>query len=168
MRGKVEDTVPDGCTNGITPAHAGKRWVRRRLMARCWDHPRACGEKRPGHKDAAAALGSPPRMRGKGLVKFQRVNLSGITPAHAGKRYSGRSRRNYGRDHPRACGEKAFRRLTRGRERGSPPRMRGKAGSGSLRGRAAGITPAHAGKRRHGTNVSGSCWDHPRACGEKC
>ena len=45
-------------------------------------------------------------MRGKvGFSSIDDLN-TGITPAYAGKRLGGTSRRSVSRDHPRVCGEK--------------------------------------------------------------
>ena len=33
--------------NGITPAYAGKRLVKKRVIVPAEDHPRVCGEKLP-------------------------------------------------------------------------------------------------------------------------
>lgn len=93
-------------------------------------------------------LGSPPRMRGKGLHHRADRGGSGITPACAGK-----SRIRAGRgaafgDHP-------------------PPRMRGKVRLGAKAVGSTGITPAYAGKRSRGQRRRPAARDHPRVCGEK-
>ena len=86
MRGKDDRPCAYDHTDRITPAYAGKSgWFQRRLQH---------------------GGGSPPRMRGKDLVKFCLCPRFGITPAYAGKR-----RRTFGpcgcpKDHPRVCGEK--------------------------------------------------------------
>ena len=86
MRGKEQRKHIVGTSQGITPAHAGKRTLT--LPGFKWheDHPRACGEKTMVRPTGRPYRGSPPRMRGKGpLVSAMRVG-TGITPAHAGKR----------------------------------------------------------------------------------
>ena len=86
MRGKARMILIHVNGERITPAYAGKSgWFQRRLQH---------------------GGGSPPRMRGKDLVKFCLCPRFGITPAYAGKR-----RRTFGpcgcpKDHPRVCGEK--------------------------------------------------------------
>ena len=45
MRGKALSDLPLKHYEGITPAYAGKRCQTYSLNARCWDHPRLCGEK---------------------------------------------------------------------------------------------------------------------------
>ena len=106
-------------------------------------------------------------MRGKERQIKEKMEITRITPAYAGK--SGKIHRyliGY-RDHPRVCGEKDwFPKFTNAYE-GSPPRMRGKERVSELGACRSGITPAYAGKR---SINSFSCWgvkDHPRVCGEK-
>ena len=71
------------------------------------DHPRVCGEKQHAGRQAFCTTGSPPRVRGKGMIdKLVREKMR-ITPACAGK-----SSESFGiisayRDHPRVCGEKS-------------------------------------------------------------
>ena len=45
MRGKGGILPRRMSSQGITPAHAGKRAARVALACPAWDHPRACGEK---------------------------------------------------------------------------------------------------------------------------
>ena len=106
MRGKGELPHHGGRRGGITPAHAGKRQTAQKELLIVRDHPRACGEKRAGDRISPVILGSPPRMRGKGLPGLHMPLPSGITPAHAGKRNCTGRLETYFRDHPRACGEK--------------------------------------------------------------
>ena len=68
MRGKG---VKDGAgvlVLGITPAYAGKRHDQRAGNLVGGDHPRVCGEKLFAMLTACVLVGSPPRMRGKGLL----------------------------------------------------------------------------------------------------
>ena len=46
-------------------------------------------------------------MRGKAFYEKGGVHMSGITPAHAGKRTGEILAASITEDHPRACGEKA-------------------------------------------------------------
>ena len=86
MRGK--DGVNDSAqaVTGITPAYAGKSCA----SAHGWfpdrDHPRVCGEKPWLTLPPWLWLGSPPRMRGKGVALVTFLAFEGITPAYAGKR----------------------------------------------------------------------------------
>ena len=91
-------------------------------------------------------MGSPPRMRGKGLVVRAALPARRITPAYAGKSRAVIGGGHALQDHPRVCGEKtgtAWRWLM---VTGSPPRMRGKERARAPVAQAQGITPAYAGK----------------------
>ena len=133
---------------GITPAYAGKRYDFYSICYRRWDHPRVCGEKSSPILDCKSPVGSPPRMRGKGIVpEIQRTGC-GITPAYAGKRCPRDRGAGQNQDYPRVCGEKE---IAAGRDVaywGSPPRVRGKDGCRIDVDFGIGITPACAGKRR--------------------
>ena len=85
MRGK--DGVNDSAqaVTGITPACAGKSsW---HLQTGCFpeDHPRVCGEKQIFLGGSEPGTGSPPRVRGKGILGAVNKAYIGITPACAGK-----------------------------------------------------------------------------------
>ena len=68
MRGKARtgSRLKGRCR--ITPAYAGKRDDRSFTSFLYWDHPRVCGEKNPDTCESYVQEGSPPRMRGKGVV----------------------------------------------------------------------------------------------------
>ena len=152
---------------GITPAHAGKRWKSSWKGSFPRDHPRTRGEKAVKVTDGVLVVGSPPHTRGKGPFWPEFACGRGITPAHAGKRQRIASSLMGVEDHPRTRGEKVCPVAPRGMAKGSPPHTRGKVidtlmGIGEVR-----ITPAHAGKSwlcAAGGNVLG---DHPRTRGEK-
>ena len=155
--------------------------------------PRMCGEKLSAVFTSCINLGSPPRVRGKGVPCSARRLGRGITPARAGKSVcgekfifvttqisalritpacAGKSKWHYSKsscagDHPRVCGEKSTQEsFTEGSE-GSPPRVRGK-GPGCVRAdRYQRITPACAGKSIRLRPSVCPIWDHPRVCGEK-
>ena len=131
------------------------------------DHPRVCGEKPAGRAHHPTAIGSPPRMRGKGQTLLADDTGVGITPAYAGKsiRFWGRVRLL--RDHPRVCGEKNSCACILEILLGSPPRMRGKGPPFLAIAPTTGITPAYAGKSADHRKQAGYHQDHPRVCGEK-
>ena len=112
--------------------------------------------------------GSPPRMRGKAILRSSPAQLVGITPAYAGKRSACSPPSPHSRDHPRVCGEKVLNTFIMVCHVGSPPRMRGKALTDPCIALCHGITPACAGKRRSIGRLSQPTRDHPRVCGEKC
>ena len=72
--------------NRITPACAGKRCASAHALALAWDHPRMCGEKSEAVFLFVDFQGSPPHVRGKGVLVKLRVLHNRITPACAGKR----------------------------------------------------------------------------------
>ena len=167
MRGKASIGLTIGDPIRITPAHAGKSvdWAYNRRPDP--DHPRACGEKFFDFASPCSYSGSPPRMRGKVIVKDNLLPKLGITPAHAGKSFVPVAQIRLKEDHPRACGEKGRTSSWVCGKMGSPPRMRGKAVGILRRAVAHGITPAHAGKSTVNAWIHCVCKDHPRACGEK-
>ena len=152
---------------GITPAHAGKSFFDFFSEFLQRDHPRTCGEKCKSCIMLPPALGSPPHMRGKVAYSCAGALMSGITPAHAGKRHSYMSRKATSLDHPRTCGEKAARVAGLLPDMGSPPHMRGKGLFWFIQRQEHGITPAHAGKRLFAPRILHPRRDHPRTCGEK-
>ena len=86
MRGKADYSISNSSHSRITPAYAGKSiWIRSKLNA-FEDHPRLCGEKQPDGKPANQPTGSPPPMRGKGIIAQFASYVNRITPAYAGKR----------------------------------------------------------------------------------
>ena len=119
----------------------------------CW----CCGSLR----------GSPPRGRGKDLVRFYILCFPGITPAWAGKSsYVPTAFRCIG-DHPRVGGEKPSLVGCAGHHLGSPPRGRGKGRWKSETSSTTGITPAWAGKSAASQIFCQIIKDHPRVGGEK-
>ena len=86
MRGKGISVVGMIQLIGITPAYAGKSFTFPMAFADAKDHPRVCGEKSAKLVFPQKTAGSPPRMRGKGLVAVVPCVVTGITPAYAGKR----------------------------------------------------------------------------------
>ena len=85
VRGKELDFLPGFFGDRITPACAGKSAKAVTIEAIQKDHPRVCGEKTEIPEAARQALGSPPRVRGKGWRTVAEALMIGITPACAGK-----------------------------------------------------------------------------------
>ena len=106
MRGKAPARIAEMMLSRITPACAGKSLPAVLKCPPTRDHPRVCGEKPLQSSVNCTMEGSPPRMRGKGVVHVFVPEKFGITPAYAGKSHC-RSRTSPDRwDHPRVCGEK--------------------------------------------------------------
>ena len=151
----------------ITPACAGKRCVPQRRRPAAWDHPRVCGEKFNLKEMSKTLLGSPPRMRGKGVVNVLVSEPFRIIPAYAGKSPALCGPPASSQDHPRVCGEKITDETIGVVIQGSPPRMRGKGNFHVVTHTKVGITPACAGKSWLRKRAPSTVWDHPRVCGEK-
>ena len=147
MRGKARWWRWSWKITRITPACAGKRCSLRLCPRSSRDHPRMCGEKLRNHRIRQLGAGSPPHVRGKGTEEVIVIQVTGITPACAGKSplfmvYPARYR-----DHPRMCGEKKSFANSIEMELGSPPHVRGKVAVQSSNSHQFRITPACAGKR---------------------
>ena len=167
MRGKVHTSHQRTRQAGITPAYAGKSGPCPDRVPPAGDHPRVCGEKSQSTSASPRALGSPPRMRGKGVKQSNSRIRMGITPAYAGKRgWKNCIEKPLG-DHPRVCGEKKANLQNTAQRIGSPPRMRGKAVVILLCVATFRITPAYAGKSLIHRVCTDRHRDHPRVCGEK-
>ena len=126
MRGKVHICSGLPSRRRITPAYAGKSVCALNVPFSPEDHPRVCGEKPRICHQLFGCLGSPPRMRGKGLCRTEPKLRKRITPAYAGKRFAELGWSESRRDHPRVCGEKRCLLWVTIWPAGSPPRMRGK------------------------------------------
>ena len=126
VRGKAISNIVEDENLGITPACAGKRFLRRAKARRFWDHPRMCGEKMRFWQQILLHWGSPPHVRGKAKYNKNKNGIYGITPACAGKSWKAPSCIGRIRDHPRMCGEKLPRLQSTENRLGSPPHVRGK------------------------------------------
>ena len=113
-------------------------------------------------------VGSPPLTRGKEAAIIVLAQITGITPAYAGKSFLPPNPFLLRRDHPRLRGEKFDADILLGRFRGSPPLTRGKVYVSKVFTDTPGITPAYAGKSRKESGINDFSEDHPRLRGEKC
>ena len=68
MRGKAIFEPSILFITRITPAYAGKSSDATKSGMTSGDHPRLCGEKLFMDGEYGARIGSPPPMRGKGLI----------------------------------------------------------------------------------------------------
>ena len=91
VRGKADPKKHRTRQAGITPACAGKRLGNKPIIITSGDHPRVCGEKNGRRYRSEKTQGSPPRVRGKGLLSKKSLLRGGITPACAGKSCSGKT-----------------------------------------------------------------------------
>ena len=106
-----------------------------------------CGEQIPLGLVRHFAEGSPPRVRGTGVLIFKWSEVQRITPACAGNSRGHRQPDRGNQDHPRVCGEQPGLRRGTAPGIGSPPRVRGTGGFSVVVGDEVGITPACAGNR---------------------
>ena len=85
-RGKEHPTWTGSTSRGITPARAGKSFLRC-LGCECFgNYPRSRGEKSRKKPPKPLYLELPPLARGKGQLNQNAPQIRGITPARAGKR----------------------------------------------------------------------------------
>ena len=126
MRGKPDTPTVKDAVQGITPAGAGKTFVKSFISPILWDHPRRCGENVDTGIEKLEIAGSPPQVRGKPLLPQNGHGLSGITPAGAGKTLPARRFLPSTEDHPRRCGENLGAIMITATNQGSPPQVRGK------------------------------------------
>ena len=152
-RGKVFQHGNAAGKIGITPAWAGKSFLRPGGLQCRRDHPRVGGEKPICAFLTGWTWGSPPRGRGKVFEPNFCQRRRGITPAWAGKSQGFGVKLLHNRDHPRVGGEKLAGRYVYSDPSGSPPRGRGKDLQSPESVDHLWITPAWAGK---------SCTSSPR------
>ena len=84
-RGKAYNPAGHWIRLGITPAWAGKRLHLFFCFGQTKDHPRVGGEKPVAMHSSMMSRGSPPRGRGKAILRGNWLFSQGITPAWAGK-----------------------------------------------------------------------------------
>ena len=84
MRGTGVRIVEGEERVGITPADAGNSADAPSAQALCGDHPRGCGEQPACACVSMNLKGSPPRMRGTGVIALGLLRGERITPADAG------------------------------------------------------------------------------------
>ena len=167
MRGKDGSDCYELTWCRITPAYAGKSYLRPDSHAHDKDHPCVCGEKVQLCTVKDQQLGSPLRMRGKVSCLAFIILTYRITPAYAGKSNAGTAYQSSRQDHPCICGEK-YGDHNGGRDiMGSPLHMRGKVFISKLNSNINRITPAYAGKRLRDKDGKIYLEDHPCICGEK-
>ena len=155
VRGKLKKQSIVKAFIGITPACAGKTYSGLQPVRLPEDHPRVCGENSAALTKSLFQRGSPPRVRGKHILKRLKKVLLRITPACAGKTLRDRSKATAPGDHPRVCGENAGVLGVGLSVTGSPPRVRGKLVRKGLVRQNLRITPACAGKTDDDREQSG-------------
>ncbi len=94
------------CMRWAHPRYAGKYSSPGISPQVCRDHPRVRGEKLALGCVQGFHTGSPPRTRGEAPSPIITSIHRGITPAYAGRRREGFTRKGREGDHPRVRGEK--------------------------------------------------------------
>ena len=84
-RGKLARTQTGTTLTRITPAHAGKTSIHRRLRRTSRAHPRLRGENCVLRIRLRCSLGSSPLTRGKLTTNPVNTHVRGLIPAHARK-----------------------------------------------------------------------------------
>ena len=146
VREKLSSALSSRCTQGITPACAGKTISRCANKNALRDHPRVCGKNYTVRSNKWLLKGSPPRVREKPVRICRCVYNARITPACAGKTFCFDFHSKLFWDHPRVCGKNVLFYKRRLLAKGSPPRVREKHEDGKITDATSGITPACAGK----------------------
>ena len=146
VRGKRIESANVPPYDRITPAGAGKTNCPARRARLAVDHPRRCGENMIPPCRLCVNTGSPPQVRGKRDTDGQTADVTGITPAGAGKTATAQIDFAAFKDHPLRCGENCRRTVLVESCQGSPPQVRGKLFIMLLVSYTSRITPAGAGK----------------------
>jgi len=166
-RGRAVSGAGGSGSSGITPACAGKRFMRKEAPEFRTDHPRMRGEENVARHAWDSQHGSPPHARGRGECLRPQVLPRRITPACAGKSTPPAGTARAAEDHPRMRGEERVRGAGYRWRGGSPPHARGR---GARRGTPLDgprITPACAGKSPSAWRSATATPDHPRMRGEE-
>ncbi len=167
VRGTAKEQARGQSLYRITPACAGNSIYHKPREKRRQDHPRVCGEQASFQRECKPLRGSPPRVRGTGLIEVFAALLDRITPACAGNSGPAIARVRIQKDHPRVCGEQAVQEYQIRELCGSPPRVRGTGISFECESVGDRITPACAGNSMRTFPIKFPRKDHPRVCGEQ-
>ncbi len=151
----------------FTPAGAGIGTKGKRLPPSGAVHPRRCGDRIVEEKIVPIPSGSPPQVRGSGLVDHETAKRVRFTPAGAG---IGRGESVWEpvlAVHPRRCGDRAVEQLEYVYAYGSPPQVRGSAARRAARSAGRRFTPAGAGIGSFRYVPNRAMPVHPRRCGDR-
>ena len=121
MWGQVKNSLAIEPLSRIIPMRVGTSKRIGTLTVRFWDHPHACGDKRPSGQRRKDKKGSSPCVWGQELKKLNSIHTSRIIPMRVGTSWSKMPKSIDLRDHPHACGDKASNPLVLSMTSGSSP-----------------------------------------------
>ena len=166
MRGRHHAGRRTGRAPRNTPADAGTTWGTLSEGFGWLEHPRGCGDDGLAAVPVRGGEGTPPRMRGRLVIK----PLPGIaqwnTPADAGTTLGVGASAPLLSEHPRGCGDDRPARCEHPCLTGTPPRMRGRLAERMRARVSTRNTPADAGTTPAPGSSPPSDPEHPRGCGD--
>ena len=145
VRGRLPRRAQAVPPDGSTPARAGPTPTCSTPRCPTREHPRACGADTVKVIERHAALGAPPRVRGRQPEPSVEADADGSTPARAGPTQGPSRSTTSGSEHPRACGADSGISVHSQAAAGAPPRVRGRRRRLPHRRPGGGSTPARAG-----------------------
>ena len=149
-----------------TPARAGTTVRGCTLPRRLREHPRAGGDDFMGSGEFDAAVGTPPRGRGRLPRELGELLHHRNTPARAGTTLRSAAAAVACAEHPRAGGDDSSPCASSSSSRGTPPRGRGRHVLTGQRPGPARNTPARAGTTTPCSALGHGPGEHPRAGGD--
>ena len=151
---------------GLTPASAGRTYVRPSPSLWRWAYPRECGENHNRVVGCLQEHGLPPRVRGERRSRRFDPRVARLTPASAGRTRRLASSRQTPKAYPRECGENPSGIWPNERFPGLPPRVRGEPSSSMTNTSVSRLTPASAGRTERCESFRLDPSAYPRECGE--
>ena len=145
----------------------GTRAVPLREWFPVWDHPHACGDKRPPTDCFGCFVGSSPCVWGQDTDMAVNFNSLGIIPMRVGTRCKASQNSLLMRDHPHACGDKCGNSGGTAEKPGSSPCVWGQADFNASYSLEVRIIPMRVGTRFVVYVLDKLFEDHPHACGDK-
>ena len=145
----------------VIPACAGNRLPHRCPPPNKPGHPCVCGEQEVTLVVNCGVPGSSLRVRETDDQDASGIRFSGVIPACAGNRRSGRQRNSLQRGHPCVCGEQTIRTPAEFASAGSSLRVRGTVGQLSVLTAFVRVIPACAGNRAKSWQATKDRPGHP-------
>ena len=166
-RGTRRARTPGSPTFRFIPARAGNATAPRWSYSPGSVHPRASGERCPGHEQSRCAIGSSPRERGTPEPCRLRRGMGRFIPARAGNATQAEDVITGTLVHPRASGERCWSVMANRYAAGSSPRERGTHDGPQTDALDDRFIPARAGNASSTSAAPARTPVHPRASGER-